>query len=91
MAEIVARSVRVSGRVQGVFFRDACRSEAESRQVAGWVSNESDGTVRAWFEGAPDAVEAVVDWCRTGSPRAHVSDVDVSEGEPRGLTDFEVR
>jgi acylphosphatase len=91
VADIVARSVRVAGRVQGVFFRDACRSEAEARQVAGWVSNEPDGTVDAWFEGPADAVDAMLGWCRSGPPRAQVSDVDISDAEPRGLTGFEVR
>jgi acylphosphatase len=91
MAEIVARSVRVSGRVQGVFFRDACRSEAESHQVAGWVSNEPDGSVQAWFEGSPEAVDAMLAWCRSGPPRADVSDVQVRDESPGGLTDFEVR
>lgn len=91
MTEIVARSVRVTGRVQGVFFRDRCQSEAASRQVSGWVSNEPDSTVAAWFEGAADAVDALVDWCRAGPPRAVVSDVVVSDEEPQGLSSFEVR
>ena len=91
MTEVVARSVNVTGRVQGVFFRDRCRTEAESRQVHGWVSNEPDGSVAAWFEGSDDAVGALVDWCRTGPPRAEVSGLKVSDVEPRGLTDVEVR
>jgi acylphosphatase len=91
VADVVARSVNVTGRVQGVFFRDDCRSEADARRVAGWVSNEPDGSVEAWFEGARDAVEAMIDWCRTGPPRARVSDVHVSDEEPRGLSAFEVR
>ncbi|MGH8966187.1 MAG: acylphosphatase, partial [Actinomycetes bacterium] len=47
----VARRVVVHGRVQGVFFRDTCRREAQARGVAGWVSNRHDGTVEALFEG----------------------------------------
>ena len=87
----VARQVRVHGRVQGVFFRDTCRREARSRGVSGWVSNEPDGTVLAHLEGDEPDVEAVVDWCRTGSGRAHVQGVDVAEVEPEGLSDFVVR
>jgi acylphosphatase len=87
----VARRVRVHGRVQGVFFRDSTRAEARARGVAGWVRNRSDGTVEAWFEGEPDAVEALVAWCGTGPPRASVERVDVEEAEPEGLDGFEVR
>ena len=87
----IARQVRVRGRVQGVFFRDTCQREAQSRGVAGWVSNEPDGTVLAHLEGDERDVEAVVDWCRTGSRRAHVEGVDVAAAEPEGLTDFVVR
>ena len=87
----VARQIRVHGRVQGVFFRDTCRREARARGVFGWVSNEPDGTVLAHLEGDERDVEAVVDWCRTGSSRAHVDGVDVAEVQPEGLRDFVVR
>ena len=52
------KRIRVSGRVQGVFFRDSVRREAERRDVAGWVRNRSDGTVEAVFEG--EEAEAMV-------------------------------
>jgi len=87
----VAREVRVHGRVQGVFFRDSCRSEADRRGVTGWISNEPDGTVAAHFEGEPADVDAVVDWCRQGSAGAKVQGVDVDEVEPRGCSRFDVR
>ena len=90
-SEVVARRVTVSGRVQGVFFRDSCRREAASRGVAGWVRNCSDGTVEAWLEGPPDAVEALVDWCRRGPSRAEVSGVDVADVAPSGASGFDVR
>ncbi len=87
----VARRVRVHGRVQGVFFRDACSREAESRGVVGWVSNEPDGTVAAHFEGDEGEVAAMVDWCREGSTRAQVQGVELSDVEPEGLSDFTAR
>jgi acylphosphatase len=75
-----------------VFFRDSTREEAESRGVAGWVRNRDDGSVEAVFEGPADAVEAMVEWCRSGPSRADVEDMDVSLGEdPDGLQGFEVR
>jgi acylphosphatase len=81
----------VSGRVQGVWFRESCRREAESRDVAGWVANRGDDTVEAVFEGRESAVAEVVAWCRTGPPRAVVTGVDVSQEQPEGLVGFRVR
>jgi acylphosphatase len=86
-----ARAVVVHGDVQGVFFRGTCRTEAEERGVTGWARNEYDGTVTAHFEGAPEAVEAMVAWAREGPRHAHVERVDVQEVQPEGLTRFEVR
>jgi acylphosphatase len=91
MSEVVAREVVVHGRVQGVFFRDSCRAEAEAAGVSGWVSNEPDGTVRAHFEGDPDAVERLVAWTRHGPAHADVRDVEVADVRPEGLSRFEVR
>lgn len=91
MAEVVARSVTVRGQVQGVFFRDTTRKVADSLDVAGWVSNEPDGSVRAWLEGAPDAVEQVLRFVRTGPPEATVTGVEVVEAAPDGLGRFEIR
>jgi acylphosphatase len=88
---MVRRKVIVSGRVQGVFFRAACQDAALSAGVSGWVSNEPDGTVHAVFEGEADAVESMVDWCRHGSHRAVVTDVDVADEEPTGERGFEAR
>lgn len=79
------------GRVQGVFFRDATRREAARRGVAGWARNRGDGAVECVFEGDRDAVEAMVAFVRGGPGHAEVSDVEVSEEEPEGLSDFDVR
>jgi acylphosphatase len=87
----VRRRVRASGRVQGVFFRDSTRQEAERRGVAGWVRNCADGSVEAVFEGSPDAVEGMVEFTRSGPGSASVSELDVSQEEPEGLSGFDVR
>jgi len=78
----------VSGRVQGVFFRDSIRRLAEQHGVAGWVRNTWDGTVEAAFEGEPDAVDRLVDFCREGPSGARVEKVDVSTETPEGLSGF---
>ena len=69
--------VFISGRVQGVYFREYTRREAEKVGVKGWVRNLWDGRVEAVFEGPPDAVRHMVRWCHRGSPRARVERVEV--------------
>ncbi|HEY1274259.1 MAG TPA: acylphosphatase [Thermoleophilaceae bacterium] len=91
MSQPVRRRVIVHGRVQGVGFRYTVRSAARSREVAGWVRNCPDGTVEAVFEGAPDAVESMVNACERGPRGAAVERADVAEEEPEGLSGFEVR
>ncbi len=87
----IRRRVRAHGRVQGVFFRDSTREEAENRGVAGWIRNTNDGAVEAVFEGDPDDVEALVWFVRSGPGSADVDRLDVDEEEPEGLRRFEVR
>lgn len=87
----IRRRVVVHGRVQGVFFRDACRREAIRHDIRGWVQNTPDGTVEAAFEGPLPAVEAMVEWTRQGPPAATVSSVDVVEEEIEGAGGFDVR
>jgi acylphosphatase len=87
---MVRRHVRAHGRVQGVFFRDSVRREAERRGVAGWARNCSDGSVEAVFEGDADAVEAMVEACRRGPGHAEVSELDVFDEPAEGLEGFRV-
>jgi acylphosphatase len=89
--ETARRRVVVHGQVQGVFFRDATSDEASKQGVAGWVGNRHDGAVEAVFEGEPAAVERMVDFCRQGPSQASVEDVEFSEEEPEGLSDFAMR
>jgi acylphosphatase len=77
--------------VQGVFFRDSTRREAERRGVAGSARNTRDGSVEVVLEGAPDAVEAMLDYLRAGPGHAVVSRLDVVVEEPEGLSGFSVR
>ena len=83
--------VLVSGRVQGIGFRWATLERARSRGVAGWVRNRPEGDVEAAFEGAPDAVDALVAWVRRGPSGARVDDVTVEVEAPRGEVGFRTR
>jgi len=82
---------RISGRVQGVWYRESMRQEAEALGVAGWVRNRLDGTVEAHVEGPNEAVEALVRWARRGPEHAQVTDVEVHEDVADGLMRFEKR
>ena len=79
------------GNVQGVFFRDSTQRRASSRGVAGWVRNRDDGSVEAVFEGDPEAVDSMIEFCRSGPSGADVRSVDVEDEEPEGLSDFSIR
>ena len=64
--------VFVSGMVQGVFFRQKTKRQAESLGVNGWVRNLPDGRVEAVFEGEEEAVKALVEYCHHGPSSARV-------------------
>ena len=74
----IARHLIIHGLVQGVWYRDSMRREAQTLGVAGWVRNVADGSVEAWVEGDPAAVDAIIAWARKGPPRAQVSAVDIA-------------
>lgn len=79
----------VHGRVQGVFFRDSMRREAQRLGVAGWVRNRSDGTVEAMVQGEAAAVDAIVRWAHRGPEHARVERVEIEPGE-EAYSSFEV-
>jgi acylphosphatase len=88
---IVARRVRVSGRVQGVFFRAWTRDEARALGVHGWVRNCDDGSVAAFVEGEEHAVNQLLALMRDGPAHAKVEEFSAEEAEPEGHQAFEVR
>jgi acylphosphatase len=75
---LVRAHVVVSGRVQGVFFRNETQEEAYRRNVTGWVRNLPDGRVEAIFEGEKAEVDVLIEFCRRGPPGARVMKVDVA-------------
>ncbi len=87
---MVRYRVLVSGRVQGVFFRDTCRTMAEQYGVSGWVRNRPDGRVEAVFEGPQDAVGALLEWARQGPRAAVVEDVSAQPEPAEGLSGFQI-
>jgi acylphosphatase len=82
--------VVVTGRVQGVFFRAECARRARALRLGGSVRNRADGAVEAEFVGTPAGVEAMIDWCRTGTELAQVDAVETTEEPPTDEHEFRV-
>ena len=76
--------LQISGKVQGVTYRESARREAARLGLAGWVRNCPDGSVEAVAEGSPDALESFVAWCHRGPAFAQVAAVAVRDEPPRG-------
>jgi acylphosphatase len=88
----VRAQVKVTGRVQGVFFRQSTVDMASGLGLRGWVRNLPDGGVEARFEGEREVVEQALAWCRQGPPRARVDELAVEwlDG-PAECTGFIIR
>ena len=84
-------AIRVTGRVQGVFFRASAKAEADRLGLTGFARNEGDGSVAIEAEGGAEALEKFVAWCGQGPDFAKVAAVDVHEGEPKHFDAFVIR
>jgi acylphosphatase len=87
----IARKLRLSGLVQGVFFRAWTRDEARRCGVNGWVRNCDDGSVEAHVESDESAVQRLIERMRSGSPGARVDELQVKETGVGNFERFEVR
>jgi acylphosphatase len=72
-------SIKVSGMVQGVFFRASTKAQADQLGIKGLVRNEQDGSVCIEAEGEEQNLNAFVEWCRKGPPRAIVNKCEINE------------
>ncbi len=84
------RNIKIYGEVQGVFFRNSAKAEAERLGIKGFARNEPDGAVYIEAEGEPEALEKFLAWCRRGPGPAKVGLVEVTEGEAKGFKEFAV-
>jgi acylphosphatase len=83
--------LKITGKVQGVWYRGSTQRKARELGLCGFVRNEPDGSVYAEVEGPLEKVDALVKWCRRGPELARVDEVETEEGEWRGFRTFEVK
>jgi len=84
--------LRIHGRVQGVWYRESMRIEANRLNVAGWVRNAPDGSVEAMIQGPAEDVDALIEWARNGPPQARVDRIEIELGDTHGpFSGFEKR
>jgi acylphosphatase len=81
-------NIKVYGQVQGVFFRESAREEAEKLEISGFIRNESDGTVYVEAEGDKKSLDKFLDWCNSGPEAAIVEKLEVTEGPLKNFKHF---
>lgn len=84
-------SIIVTGKVQGVYFRASAKEIADQLSIRGFAQNLPNGNVHIETEGEEQSLERFVAWCHTGSLHAHVTNVEVFEGDIKNFDRFEIR
>jgi acylphosphatase len=82
--------LRISGKVQGVFFRASAKEIADKLKIAGWVKNTLEGDVEIVAEGSSENIEKFIQWCKKGPPKSIVSHLHFTETEPADLKNFSI-
>ena len=83
--------LRISGKVQGVFFRAGALEEAKELGVTGWIKNNPDGTVELHAEGPEAALEQFIEWCHDGPRGAQVKAIEATPESEQGFLSFDIR
>ncbi|GJM28457.1 MAG: acylphosphatase [Cyclobacteriaceae bacterium] len=83
-------TIRVDGRVQGVFFRASTLQKATSLGITGWVRNQPDGSVLISAQGEPEKLKQLIDWCKQGPEYATVTKLDYQESDLANLPSFTI-
>jgi len=87
----LCRKFRITGTVQGVWFRESTRREAQALGLEGHAINLADGSVEVIAAGGRDAVDKLSAWLRHGPPLARVEDVEMREIPDPGIRGFSTR
>ncbi|MBS1680279.1 MAG: acylphosphatase [Bacteroidetes bacterium] len=83
-------NIRVSGKVQGVFFRASTKEQADGLGIIGFVRNEPNGDVYIEAEGSEEPIKKFLEWCEHGPSRARVDRIQKEEGELKFFNSFVV-
>ena len=83
--------LKITGKVQGVWYRASTQRKAQELGIAGFVCNKADGSVYAELEGEEELLKKMVEWCREGPPFARVTQVEMEEGMLKGFENFVVK
>jgi len=83
-------SIYVTGKVQGVFFRQSTKEEATALGIMGTVRNLLDGGVEIICTGTPEQLDSLINWCRQGPPKAKVTNVEWKEKDLQSFKGFMV-
>ncbi|WP_323758300.1 acylphosphatase [Roseivirga sp.] len=86
-----AKRIKVTGKVQGVYFRASSQEQARRLGIKGWCKNEPDGSVLIIAEGSDENLNALVSWCHHGPSNASVEKVLVESIEASGFEGFEIK
>ncbi|MDY0906049.1 acylphosphatase [Pedobacter sp. CFBP9032] len=82
--------IKVTGKVQGVFFRASTKAVADQMGIRGFVKNEKDGSVYIEAEAEQFILDAFIDWCKEGPEKSVVENVEISDGGLKDFRNFEV-
>ena len=84
-------TIKISGHVQGIFFRYSAQENAGKLDIKVFARNETDGSVHIEAEGSEKNLKEFLEWCHQGPTASRVETVHVEEGELVNFTDFSVR
>jgi len=87
----IGRHYFISGRVQGVFYRDSTQKKAAELGITGWCRNTSDGRVECVAYGTEEQIKKLENWFWDGPPAADVNDIQSENIDPENINIFEVR
>ncbi len=87
----VNKKIKVTGKVQGVFYRASAKAIADELNIKGWIKNDHEGNVIIYISGKIENVLALISWCRTGPVLAQVEEVIVEDAGEEDIEGFEIR
>lgn len=83
-------NIKISGFVQGIFYRATAKEEAEKLNITGFARNEPDGSVYIEAEGEEENLDKFIEWCHKGPPLAKVEKVETTETSLKNFSEFKV-